>query len=364
MARYLTKETSNVHRGIYYLSEYNTIEFEKVRTQVQKFLNASAREEIIFTKGTTEALNLIAQSYGRSQLKSGDQIFITELEHHANIVPWQLLAEEKSLSLKVIPIHDDGSLNLEWFKQNVSPKTKLVSCTMVSNTLGVITDYASVIQIAKSVGAAVVLDAAQAAPHFALDVQALGADFLCFSAHKVFGPNAVGVLWGKQELLEAMPPYQGGGNMIATVSFAKTTWNKLPEKFEAGTPAIAEVLGFGAALQFINEIGIETIEALDRQLCQETLEKLSQVPGFQHYGTHPKRVATFAFNIEGIHPHDLGSVLDKQGVAIRTGHHCTQPLLQRFNTSAVARASFGPYNSSEDIDQLVAALHKARQLFL
>jgi len=364
MSEYLNHHTSNVHRGIYFLSEDNTRRYEVVRDQVKTFLNASEREEVIFTKGTTESINLVASSWGRTHIGEGDEIIISELEHHANIVPWQMLRDEKKATLKIIPILDDGSLDYLAFEKLLSNRTKLVALSMVSNTTGVITDMERVNKILSGQKITLLLDAAQAAPHFPLDVQKLKADFLCFSAHKVYGPNALGVLWGRRELLEAMPPYQGGGNMISTVSFEKTTWNKLPEKFEAGTPAIAEVLGFGAALDFVKEIGFDFIQKRDHELLNEATKKLSAIEGVKIYGTHSNKVATFAFEVKGIHPQDLGSVLDKEGVAIRTGHHCTQPLLKRFGVTAIARASFGLYNTSEDIDQLIIGIKKAQNLFL
>lgn len=364
MSAYLTEHTSNVHRGIYRLSEDNTSAFERVRDQVVQFLNAPAREEVIFTKGTTEALNLIAHSWGRQHIRPGDEIILTELEHHANIVPWWMLAQEKQAVIRVVPILPDGQLDLARFRELLSPKTKLLAMTMASNTLGVITPYQEMTALARQAGATVVLDAAQAAPHFKIDVKALGADFLVFSGHKVYGPNGVGVLWGKRQLLEEMPPYQGGGSMIATVSFETITWNRLPEKFEAGTPAIAEVLGLGAALDFVNEIGIDELARIDHELMLKTTQALEEIPGLRIFGTHRHKIATFAFEVKGIHAQDLGSVLDKEGVAIRTGHHCTQPLMKCFGVTAMARASFGPYNSSEDINQLVRGIEKARALFL
>jgi len=363
MTAYLTQHTSNVHRGIYLLSEENTSAFERVRDQVVHFLNASGREEVIFTKGTTESINLIASSWGRQNIQEGDEILLTELEHHANIVPWWMLAQEKKAIIKTVPILPDGQLDFEKFKTLLTPKTKLLACTMVSNTLGIITPYQEMIKLAKAQGVTVALDAAQSAPHYKLDVQALGADFLSFSGHKVYGPNAIGILWGRKALLEAMPPFQGGGSMISTVSFDTITWNKLPEKFEAGTPAIAEVLGLGAALDFVKEIGTTELMRIDHELMVKTTAALEKIPGVRIFGTNPSKIATFSFEVKGIHSQDLGQVLDKEGVAIRTGHHCTQPLMKCFGVTAMARASFGPYNSDEDIAQLVTAIKKAKSLF-
>ena len=365
MDEYLTRHTSNVHRGIYRLSEENTAAYERVRDQVAEFLNAPMREGVIFTKGTTEAINLVASSWGRQHLLPGDEILVSELEHHANIVPWQMVAAEKGARVVAVPLTPERQIDLVAFHKLLSPRTKLMALTMVSNTLGVITPFQEMVRAAKALGVTVLLDAAQAAPHFALDVQALGCDFLAFSGHKVFGPNGVGVLWGRVELLESMPPYQGGGNMIATVSVEHgTTWNKLPEKFEAGTPVIAEVLGFGAALSFVNQVGWREIGARDEELNAEATRALLAIPGVNIYGGTAHKVATFGFAVEGLHPQDLGQVLDKEGVAIRTGHHCTQPLMKICGVSAMARASFGPYNTSADIAQLAGAIEKARRLLL
>lgn len=364
MSAYLNQHTSNVHRGIFKLSEENTTAFEKVRMQLVEFLNAHGREEIIFTKGTTESINLVAQSWGRSNINEGDEIILTELEHHANIVPWWILAQEKKAIIKVVPILDDGQLDMSAFESLLSEKTKLLALTMTSNTLGTITPYKELTKMAKLRGITVLLDAAQAAPHFKIDVKDIGADFLTFSGHKIFGPNAIGVLWGREAVLQKMPPYQGGGSMISTVSFENITWNQLPEKFEAGTPAIAEVLGLGAALDFMQEIGIDELKQIDHSLKEEASKALLKVPGVRIFGTHSSKIATFAFEVEGIHPQDLGQVLDQEGVAIRTGHHCTQPLMKRFGVTAMARATFGPYNTSEDITQLIKGIEKAKSFFL
>ncbi len=364
MDAYLTEHTSNVHRGIYRLSEENTSAFEKVRDQVKAFVNARAREEVIFTRGTTESLNLVAQSWGRANLKAGDEILLTGLEHHANIVPWWQLAQEKGAVLKEVPLNDDGTLNEDAFLKLLSPRTKVFALSMASNTMGVKTNAAKLSKLAKEAGAIVVLDGAQAAPHFPIDVQALGCDFLAFSGHKAYGPNGVGVLWGRQELLEAMPPWQGGGNMISTVTFDKITWNKLPEKFEPGTPVIAEVLGFGAALDFMALVGWKEIQERDHALLTSACRALREIPGVRVYGDCADKIATFAFNVDGIHPQDLGQVLDQQGVAVRTGHHCTQPLMARFGCTAMVRASFGPYNDDQDVAQLADGIRKAQRLFL
>ncbi len=364
MEHYLARTTSNVHRGIYRLSEENTQAFERVRDQLKVFLNARAREEVIFTKGTTEGINLVAQSWGRQQLRPGDEIVLTMLEHHSNIIPWQLVAAETGAVIKVIALDREGQLDLASARQQITARTKLLAFTLTSNTLGVITPARDLMALARAVSATVLVDAAQWAPHYPIDVQSLDCDFLVFSGHKTFGPNAVGVLYGKQALLKAMPPWQGGGNMISTVSFEGSSWNVLPEKFEAGTPAIAEVLGLGAALEFMAQVGFEELHQRVVALKNEAQEKLLALPGVAVLAARAPRVATFGFEVQGIHPQDLGSVLDKEGVAIRTGHHCTQPLLKHFGKTALARASFGPYNTSQDIDQLVAAIQKAQRLFL
>jgi cysteine desulfurase/selenocysteine lyase len=365
MEDYLTRHTSNVHRGIYKLSEDNTAAYERVRDQVVAFINAPAREEVIFTKGTTDSINLVAASWGRQNLKAGDEIIVTELEHHANIVPWQMIAEMTGAKVVAVPLTSEQQVDVTAYKKLLSPRTKMLAMTMVSNTLGVITPYKEMITLAKAQGVTVLLDAAQAAPHFPLDVQELGCDFLAFSGHKVFGPNGTGVLWGKKNLLESMPPYQGGGNMISTVSLTEgTTWNKLPEKFEAGTPVIAEILGLGSALSFIQQVGWNEIMAMDEKLNHAATERLKKIPGMTIYGEKTAKVATFGFAVEGLHPQDLGQILDKEGVAIRTGHHCTQPLMKKCGVTAMARASFGPYNTLNDVEQLAAAIEKARRLLL
>lgn len=365
MEDYLLQHTSNVHRGIYHLSEDNTARFEAARELVREFIDAPERESVIFTKGTTESINLVARSWGKTYLKAGDEILITELEHHANIVPWQMIAQEVGAKVIAAPLDENKQVDLKAFERLLSSKTKMVAFTMVSNTLGVITPFEQMIKLAKARGASVLLDAAQAAPHFKISVKELDCDFLAFSGHKIFGPTGVGVLWGKISLLEAMPPYQGGGNMISVVDIESgTTFNKLPEKFEAGTPAIAEVLGLGSAISFMKSVGFTEIEKRDHELRELATRELKKIPGLKIFGEHAPRVATFGFEVEGIHPQDLGSVLDKEGVAIRTGHHCTQPLMKNCGVSAMARASFGPYNSLQDIEQLSSAIAKARRLFL
>lgn len=364
MNQYLAHETSNVHRGIYALSENNTRYFEEVRHKVQHFIKARHPHEIIFTKGTTESLNLVAQSYARAFLMPGDSILLSAMEHHSNIVPWQMVALEKKLNIKVIPINALGEILFEAFEKMLTPDVKLLSFTMVSNTLGSVTPYAEMVKLAKSKGIIVSLDGAQAVSHFALDVQALDCDFLSFSAHKLFGPNALGVLYGKEELLNKMPPFLGGGNMIQKVTFEKTTYNQLPEKFEAGTPAIAEVLGFGPAIDFMNEVGFGTIHKIDHELNDLMTKELGKLDNVILHGQAKNKVGIFGFNLKGAHPHDVGSILDQEGVCVRTGHHCTQPIMQHFGVTHMIRASLSLYNTPEDIYQLVEGLKKAQKLLL
>jgi cysteine desulfurase/selenocysteine lyase len=354
---------SNVHRGVYYLSEKATLDFESVRDQMQSFLGAKSRREIIFTKGTTEAINLIAQSYGRKFISSGDEILISEMEHHSNIVPWQLLCEQVGCVLKVVPIDDSGEIIWQEFERLLNAKTKIVSMVYVSNSLGTVNPVAQVIRAAKSVGAKVVIDAAQAAACKTINVQELGCDFLALSAHKMFGPTGVGVLYGKEDLLNSMPPYQGGGDMIASVSFEKTLYNDLPYKFEAGTPNIGGVIGFGEAIKYIQKLGLKNIAQHESKLLYYAQEKLSKIPGIRFIGTASEKGPVISFLLSDIHPHDIGTLLDQEGVAVRTGHHCTQPVMKRFKVPATARASFSIYNNEEDVDQLVAGLHKVLKVF-
>jgi cysteine desulfurase / selenocysteine lyase len=363
MDKYLLHTTSNVHRGIYRLSEENTQEVEETRSIVQKFINAYYPEEVIFTSGTTDSLNILASSIGES-LTENDSIILTPLEHHANIVSWQLSQARRGFKIKVLPLTIEGQLDISQLPNLIDKNTKLISFTLASNTLGTITPFVELIKIAKAHGLLVVADAAQAVAHFPIDVQALGLDFIAFSVHKLFGPTGVGVLWGKKDLLEKLPPFKGGGNMIEKVSFEKTTFNKLPEKFEAGTPAIAEIMGFKAALLYFKKLGFKKIYELEEKLHHKMMESLQMIGHVKVYGpAHPK-VPIYAFNIEGIHPHDLGQILDKEGVAVRTGHHCTQPLMSFFQTSAMVRASLSFYNSFDDIEQFSRALMKAKKLLL
>jgi cysteine desulfurase/selenocysteine lyase len=353
---------SNIHRGVHWLSEQATLAYEDVRTKVKLFLNAKDDAEIIFTHGTTESINLVALSLG-TFFKAGDEILITHMEHHANIVPWQMLCERQGCVLKVASINDAGELDLDAFKNLLSDKTRIVAFTAVSNSLGTINPIKDLIKLARANGALTLVDAAQAVAHMPIDVQALDCDFLAFSGHKIFGPTGIGVLYGRKILLEKMPPVYGGGDMIASVTFEKTTYNVVPHKFEAGTPPIAEVIGLGAALSYVSKIGLAAISAREAELLAYGTKTLSAIPGLRLIGTAAHKAAILSFVLDGIHPHDVGSLLDLEGVAIRTGHHCTQPVMKRFGIPATARASLAFYNTFAEIDQLAAAIHKVREVF-
>lgn len=362
-SRVYEEEYANVHRGLHYLSGAATDAFEATREAVKRFINAASIKEVIYTRGTTEAINLVAQSYGRAFLKEGDEIIVSVLEHHSNIVPWQLLAQEKGLVLKVAPIDDDGNFLLDEFEKLLSPRTKLVSITYMSNALGTIVPVKAVIDRAHAVGAKVLLDAAQAITHMPVDVQALGCDFLAFSGHKLYGPTGIGILYGREELLEAMPPWQGGGEMIRTVSFSGTTFAELPAKFEAGTPAIAQTIALKAAIDYVTALGLDTIAAHERELLDYGVERLSQVPGLTIVGRARERASIISFAMDCAHPHDIGTVIDQAGVAVRAGHHCAQPLMERLQLPATARASFALYNTKAEIDVMAEALDKVVKLF-
>ncbi len=363
MDRYYRLETSNVHRGLYWLSENATTKFEATRDKIKDLINAPDRRQVIFTKGTTESINLVACSYVRNFLNEGDEILLSQMEHHSNIVPWQMIAQEKKLKIGVIPINEHGEIILEEYQKLLTPKVKFVSVVYVSNALGTINPIKEMIKMAHVVGAKFFVDAAQAISHKKVDVQDLDCDFLGFSGHKMFGPTGVGVLYGKMDLLEAMPPYQGGGDMIDVVTFEKTTYNNLPHKFEAGTPSISAVIGLGKAVDYIQKVGVETIKKVEDELLAYATEKLSSIPGLKIYGTAHDKASVISFGIEGIHPHDIASLIDKEGVAIRTGHHCAQPLMKFFNVPATCRASLSVYNNKADIDQLYQGLVKVKSFF-
>jgi cysteine desulfurase/selenocysteine lyase len=363
ITRYYEGTNSNIHRGVHFLSEHATAEYETARQTAQKFINAARAHEIIFVRGTTEGINLVAQTFGRAQIHQGDEVLITAMEHHSNIVPWQILCDERGAKLRVAPINDRGELLLDEFARLLGPRTKLAAFTHVSNALGTINPVKQMIELAHGKNILVLIDGAQAAPHIAVDVQALDCDFYTFSGHKVYGPTGIGVLYGKSALLEAMPPYQGGGDMISSVTFEKTTYNKLPYKFEAGTPDIAGVIGLGAALDYVNGLGIENIAAHEHELLTYATEKISAVPGVSLIGTAKERAGVISFVVEGVHPHDVGTILDQEGIAIRTGHHCSQPVMERFGIPATARASFAVYNTFGEIDALVRGIGKVREVF-
>lgn len=356
-------ETSNIHRGLYWLSENATSKFELTRDKIKDFINSPDRSQIIFTKGTTESVNLVAHSYARKFLKKGDVILLSQMEHHSNIVPWQLVAEEKEIQIKVIPINHKGEIILEEYRKLLTAEVKLVSVVYISNALGTINPIKEMISLAHNIGARFFVDAAQAVSHQKIDVQDLDADFLAFSGHKMFGPTGVGVLYGKSELLNSMPPYQGGGDMIDVVTFEKTTFNNLPHKFEAGTPPIASVIGLGTAVDYINKIGFNHIYHIENELLNYGTEKLKSIDGLKIFGEANHKTSVISFSLGDIHPHDIASLIDKEGVAIRTGHHCTQPLMKFFKIPATCRASFSIYNNQEDIDQLYKALIKIKKFF-
>jgi cysteine desulfurase/selenocysteine lyase len=360
---YERHDHSNVHRGVHTLSQRATDAYEGSRAKVQKFINAGSVKEVVFTRGTTEAINLVAQSYGRTNLQSGDEILITEMEHHANIVPWQLLCEQTGAKLKVVPFDDTGVLEMSRFKDQLTEKTRIVAVTHVSNTLGTVNPVRQIIQLAHDTGAVVLVDGAQAIPHGPVDVTALECDFYAFSGHKVYGPTGIGVLYGRESLLEAMPPWQGGGDMIKTVGFDKTTYNDLPYKFEAGTPHIAGAIGLGAAVDYVTALGPDRIAAHEHQLINYATERASAERDMQVFGQAPDKAGILSFALYCIHPHDIGTILDHEGVAIRTGHHCAMPVMTHYGVSATARASFGPYNTVHEIDVLFRAMDKVREMF-
>jgi cysteine desulfurase/selenocysteine lyase len=363
MDHYYRESNANVHRGVHTLSERATALYEGARDRARAFLNARAREEIIFVRGTTEAINLVAQSYARPRLQPGDEILITHLEHHSNTVPWQMVCEQTGATLKVVPITPDGALDLEAFERLLGPRTRIFAVAHVSNALGTVNPIAELTARARTAGAMVLIDGAQGVPHRAVDVQALDCDFYAFSAHKLYGPTGIGVLYGRRELLEAMPPWQGGGDMIRTVRFEGSTWNDLPYKFEAGTPAIAEAVGLAAALDYVDRIGLDAIARHEAALLSYALERLREIDGLRFIGSAPQRASVVSFVVEGVHPHDLGTILDHAGVAIRAGHHCAMPVMEFYGVPATARASLACYNTTADIDALVAALQGARDLF-
>ncbi len=358
MVKYYETENSNIHRGVHYLSERATQAYERVRAKVKAFVNAEDQREIIFVRGTTEAINLVAHSFGKIHVHPGDEILVSAMEHHSNIVPWQILCEERDATLKVIPMNDRGELLMDEYERLLSDRTRIVAVTHVSNALGTINPVKDIVAKAHARGIPVLVDGAQAVPHMHVDVRDLDCDFYAFSAHKMFGPTGVGILYGKRRWLEAMPPYQGGGDMIKSVTFEKTIYNDLPYKFEAGTPNIGGGIGLGAAIDYLHELDLGGVQQLEHDLLAYATEKILTIPGVRIIGTAAQKAAVLSFTMEGIHPHDIGTILDVEGVAIRTGHHCAQPVMQFFGVPATARASFAFYNTKEEVDAFIKALHK------
>lgn len=363
LTQYYTKENANVHRGVHYLSQKATTRYEDARKKIANFVNAQVGCEIIFTRGTTDAINLVAASYGEAHIGEGDEVIISHMEHHSNIVPWQILCERKGAKLRVIPINDAGELLLEEYERMLSPCTKMVAINHVSNALGTINPVKEITRLAHAQGAVVLVDGAQAVPHMPVDLKDLNCDFYAFSGHKIYGPTGIGCLYGNAKLLNEMPPYQSGGDMIMSVTFEKTTYNSLPYKFEAGTPNIADAIALGEALDYLSPIGMAQIAAHEQDLLHYGTEALQMVEGLRFIGTARDKAGVLSFTMEYAHPHDIGQLLDDEGIAIRAGHHCAQPVMQRFNVPATARASLGMYNTREEIDVLIEALHKVNKVF-
>ena len=360
---YYTHLNANIHRGVHDLSQRATDAYEGARGKIRQFINARKNEEVIFVRGTTEAINLVAFSYGRSKLKAGDEVIVSEMEHHSNIVPWQMVCDATGAVLRVIPISDAGELDMDAYAKLLNERTKIVAITHVANALGSITPLKKITQMAHAVGAIVLVDGAQAAPHLKIDVQDLDADFYALSGHKIYGPTGVGILYGKEALLDAMPPYQGGGDMIRTVSFKKTTYNTLPYKFEAGTPFIAGGIGLGAAIDYVNDLGLAAIAAHEHELLLNATEQAASIPGLKIIGTAREKASVFSFTLGRIHPHDIGTILDHEGIAIRTGHHCAMPVMERLGIPATARASFALYNTHAEVDALFNGIRKVQKVF-
>ena len=363
IARYYQSGNANIHRGVHFLSEHATGEHEAAREAVRQFINAARTEELIFVRGTTEGINLVAQTYGRAHVGAGDEVLVSAMEHHSNIVPWQILCEQQGAKLRVIPINDQGELLLDEFEKLIGPRTKIVAVAHVSNALGTVNPIRDIVKIAHTHNVPVVVDGAQAVPHIKVDVQDLDCDFYAFSGHKMYGPMGIGVLYGKYKLLEAMPPYQGGGDMIRSVTFEKTQYNTLPYKFEAGTPDVAGAIGLGAAIKYLNSVGLENVAAHEHELLEYATGALSKLPGIRVIGNAKEKAAVLSFVMDGVHPHDIGTILDQEGIAVRTGHHCAQPIMQRFGIPATVRASFGLYNTKAEVDELVAGIKKVQEVF-
>ncbi len=363
VSRYYGAENANIHRGVHYLSERASVAYDGVRARVARFLNAASPREIVFTRGTTEGINLVAQSWGRNTLKAGDEILITGMEHHSNIVPWQLVAAQTGATVRAVPITDTGELDLKAFDRLLTDRTRLLAVVHLSNALGTINPVRWMVSHARERGIVTLVDGAQSAPHLPVDVQALDCDFFAFSGHKVFGPTGIGVLYGRASLLEAMPPWQGGGDMIETVTLERSTWAQPPARFEAGTPPIAQVIGLGAALEYVEGVGRAAIGAWEEELLAYATERVGELDGVRIIGTAREKASVLSFVVEGVHPHDVGAVLDDEGVAIRTGHHCAQPVMHRFGVPATARASFAFYNTRAEVDALVRGIRRVRSVF-
>lgn len=364
LCNYYLHQNANIHRGAHYLAAQATEAFELTRRKVQQLINARHSHEIVFTRGTTESINLVASSFCRRYLKEGDEVIVSAMEHHSDIVPWQIACEQYGATLKVIPFSDEGVLDLEVYRSLLNEKTRIVACNHVSNTLGTVNPIKDIISLAHSKGIPVLIDGAQSISHMKVDVQDLGCDFYCFSGHKMYGPMGVGVMYGREELLNEMPPYQGGGEMIKDVSFVKTTYNELPFKFEAGTPSVGDVLGISAAIDFMQEVGIDNIWKQEEELLRYATSKMTTIPGMRFIGTAPEKTSVISFLIGEAHPYDVGTLLDKLGVAVRTGHHCTQPIMERYGIPGTVRASFAVYNTFEEVDQFVAALERIAPMLL
>ena len=363
LTRFYQMDNANIHRGVHQLSERSTQSYEAARGKVQRFLNAASTREIIFVRGATEGINLVAQTYGRTRVSAGDEIVISALEHHSNIVPWQMLCEEKGAVLRVIPINDRGEVEFDQFEKLLNHRTRLVAVSHVSNALGTINPVREIVKTAHGWNVPVLIDGAQAVPHIGVDVRSLACDFYVFSGHKVFGPTGIGVLYGREQLLKDMPPWQGGGDMIRSVTFEKTTYNDLPYKFEAGTPDIAGVIGLGAAIDYLDQIGMDVVAAHERDLLEYGTRALESISGLRLIGVAREKAGVLSFVIDGVHPHDAGTILDREGVAVRAGHHCAQPVMDRFGLSGTTRASLAFYNTREDIDALVAGIQKVKEVF-
>jgi len=363
ITRFYQEDCSNIHRGVHLLSERATNAYEEARLAVQQFIHAASHAEVIFVRGATEAINLVAQSYGRTQVQPGDAVLVSAMEHHSNIVPWQMLCEEKGAKVRVIPMNDRGELVLEKYEKLLTPETKLVAVAHVSNALGTVNPVRRIIRMAHERGIPVLVDGAQAVPHLQVDVQDLDCDFYVFSGHKMYGPTGIGVLYGKQRLLEAMPPYQGGGDMISSVTFEKTTYNSLPHKFEAGTPDISGVIGLGAAIEYLTRVGLDNVAVHEHDLLVYATEQITRLPGVRVIGTAKEKAAVLSFVLDGIHPHDVGTILDQEGIAVRTGHHCAQPVMQFFGIPATTRASFALYNTETEVDTLMRGIKTVQEMF-